>query len=198
VIGNPYRSDLFRALPEISRENSVVFLGRFVSDKGADLLIRAFAQLNACPAGLTLIGDGPEEASLRRLALELGVQVRFTGPLQGEQLVEELNRHEILAVPSRWAEPFGNVALEGIACGCVVVGSDAGGLPDAIGGCGLLFDRGNQQALTSKLSELLSSQERRRALRANAKQHLAKHSAPVVAESYLEVIKQVCERRRIK
>ena len=50
VIGNPYRSGLFRVIPEIPRENSVAFLGRLVSDKGADLLIRAFAEVTVARA----------------------------------------------------------------------------------------------------------------------------------------------------
>ena len=41
----------------------------------------------------------------------------------GAALAALLNQCRILVVPSLWAEPFGIVALEGIACGCVVVGS---------------------------------------------------------------------------
>ena len=61
-------------------------------------------------------------------ALGLERQVEFTGVLQGETLVRTLNAHRIMVVPSRTPEPFGVVALEGIACGCVVVGSEGGGL----------------------------------------------------------------------
>ena len=51
-------------------------------------------------------------------------------------MVEELNRHEIMVVPSRWNELFGVVALEGMACGCAMLVSDGGGLPDAVGYAG--------------------------------------------------------------
>lgn len=188
VIGNPYRSSLFRVRPEIRRENSVAFLGRFVSDKGADLLIRAFAQIKGESSGLTLVGSGPEEQELRRLADSLGVYVRFTGALQGEELVRELNRHKILAVPSRWAEPFGNVALEGLACGCIVVGSDTGGLPDAIGQAGLTFRSGECQDLTLKLGALLTDELFAKGFRSKARAHLLKHRAEFVANKYLEVL----------
>lgn len=191
VIGNPYRSSLFRVLPDAERRNSVVFLGRFVSDKGADLLIRAFAEARNDAAGLTLIGSGPEEDSLRRLAAELGVRVRFTGPLRGEELVEELNQHEILVVPSRWAEPFGNVALEGMACGCVVLGSDGGGLPDAIGPGGLTFQRGDAGSLADQLIRLLKNCQLREGLRKAGVKHLASHREEAVCGSYLNIIEQV-------
>jgi glycosyltransferase involved in cell wall biosynthesis len=193
VIGNPYRSGLFRVLLEIERKNSVAFLGRFVSDKGADLLIRAFAEAGG-GAGLTLIGAGPEEPALRRLAANLGVDARFAGALHGEDLVRELNRHEILAVPSLWEEPFGNVALEGMACGCVVVGSDGGGLPDAIGPAGLVFERGNARDLAEKLHRLLSDSDLRNSLRAKAAAHLENHREEVVAARYLDILRKAARR----
>jgi glycosyltransferase involved in cell wall biosynthesis len=200
VIGNPYRSDLFRILPEVPRQNSIAFLGRFVSDKGADLLIRAYAEaicqyVELTPsAGLTLIGAGPEEAALRRLASELGVEVRFTGALTGEDLVRELNRHEILAVPSLWAEPFGNVALEGMGCGCVVVGSNAGGLPDAIGPAGLLFERGNAADLARQLRRLLTDSALRQSLRDKAVGHLDPRREEVVCAEYLRILETAARR----
>lgn len=188
VIGNPYRSTLFRVLPEVQRRKSVVFLGRFVSDKGADLLIRAYAEVKNDAEGLTLIGGGPEEASLRQMASDLGVEVRFAGPLQGEDLVRELNQHTILAVPSRWAEPFGNVALEGMACGCLVVGSNQGGLPDAIGRGGILFESGNSGSLAKELKKCLANDEVRRVCLSEGPRHLANHTEAVVGGRYLRTL----------
>jgi glycosyltransferase involved in cell wall biosynthesis len=191
VIGNPYRNKLFRVLPDVRRRNSVVFVGRLVSDKGADLLIRAYAEVKDDAGGLTLIGTGPEEALLKRMASDLGVEARFTGPLEGEDLVRELNQHAILAVPSRWAEPFGNVALEGMACGCVVVGSDGGGLPDAIGTGGLTFRRGQAVSLADQLSLLLRSPQLLESLREAGKGHLTSHREEAVCQAYLNRIKGV-------
>jgi glycosyltransferase involved in cell wall biosynthesis len=188
VIGNPYRSNLFRVLQDVRRRNSVVFLGRFVSDKGADLLIRAYAEVKDDAEGLTLIGGGPEEAALRRMASELSIEARFTGPLQGEDLVRELNQHAILAVPSRWAEPFGNVALEGMACGCVVVGSDGGGLPDAIGLGGLTFRSGDAKHLAEHLRCLLCDHELRQELGAGSVAHLRNRVEDTVSHRYLEIV----------
>ena len=165
-----------------------MFVGRLVSDKGADLLIRAYAEVKDDAEGLTLVGTGPEEASLRRMASELGVEARFTGPLEGEDLVRELNQHAILAVPSRWPEPFGNVALEGMACGCVVVGSDGGGLPDAVGVGGLIFRSGDTGHLVECLRRLLSDHELRERLRAGSVAHLNSRIEETVSRSYLKVV----------
>lgn len=190
VIENPYRSELFRQLPE-PRDRDLAFLGRLVSDKGADVLLEAIAVLAAegLTPTLSIIGDGPEAPRLRQQAATLGIgdRVDFCGVRTGTDLVRALNAHEILVVPSRYCEPFGIVALEGIACGCVVVGSAGGGLPDAIDGCGATFPNGDATALTAVLRELLLHPERRQHLRANAPDHLASHQPAAVARQYLRV-----------
>ena len=111
------------------------------------MLIKAFSNLENRNWSLTIIGDGPHRDYLENLALSYNIipHVNFKGFLKGDVLVEELNRHEIMVVPSRWNEPFGVVALEGMACGCAMLVSDGGGLPDAVGSAGLQFKRANQK-----------------------------------------------------
>jgi glycosyltransferase involved in cell wall biosynthesis len=143
--------------------------------------------------GLTLIGSGPERENLERLVREkhLEAQVTFPGSRSGEELVRLLNEHRIMVIPSRWNEPFGVVALEGIACGCVVVGSSGGGLPEAIGPCGVTFPNGDAQALGSALSNLLSGPDTLDIYRQEAAQHLARHEAARVSEDYLRNFQKV-------
>ncbi len=178
-------------MPGVARDKDLVFLGRLVSDKGADLLLDALANLKTrgLAPRLTIIGRGPEEPNLRRQAAELGItdQVEFAGLQTGEDLARALNAHKILVVPSRWQEPFGIVALEGIACGCVVIGSEGGGLKDAIGPCGVTFPNGDVERLADALASLLAHPERLADYRASAASHLARHKKADVARAYLEV-----------
>ena len=198
VIGNPYNDRLFRRRSDVSRRKAIAFLGRLVSDKGADMLIRSFAAVQPTGWTLTLIGDGPETPRLETLATILGVRhsVDFRGALQDEALVEALNQHEILVVPSRWREPFGVVVLEGLACGCVVLASDGGGLPDAVGPAGLLFRRGDQGDLNAKLSQLIADVVLRQQLRACAASHLKAFQQAVVGDHYLSLIQQAYSRNQ--
>jgi len=197
VIGNPYRDDLFRRLPGVERSRDLAFLGRLVSDKGVDVLLDALARLGAdgLRPNLTVIGAGPERAALEAQAAGLGLapQVAFAGARSGEELVALLNRHRILAVPSRYNEPFGVVALEGIACGCAVVGSAGGGLPEAMGPCGRTFPNGDAAALAGVLGELLRSPASVATLLRQAPEHLAAHSAARVAERYAAEIERAVE-----
>lgn len=199
VIGNPYREHAFRLLPAVARTNDFVFLGRLVSQKGASRAIMAFhrvlAKLYQAPGWgprpkLTVIGDGPERASLVQLVatLGLGAQVRFTGFMQGEALVTLLNQHRFLLVPSLYGEAFGNVVLEGMACGCLPIVSDSDGLPDAVGAAGLVFRRSEAHGLADRIWEILHNPALEQQLRQAAPAHLAAHRSRLVSQRYLRVL----------
>jgi glycogen(starch) synthase len=122
--------------------------------------------------------------------------VRFLGTVTGEDLVQVINQHRILVVPSRYNEPFGIVALEGIACGCVVVGSEGGGLKDAIGPCGLTFPNGDAEALAKVLARLLADPGCLLRFRKGAEAHLARHSGARQVEAYLALFERALQRAR--
>ena len=195
VIGNPYDDQTFRLMSNVARDKILIFVGRLVSDKGVDLLLRALKLLqndNLFP-DLTIVGSGPEEKNLRQLGADLMLdrQITFAGQKSGAALAEILNRHGILVVPSRWAEPFGIVALEGIACGCVAVGSEKGGLKEAIGPCGLTFENGNEAALAAQLKRLLNEPNASVRFRDGADRHLANFRADAVTTAYLDVMREM-------
>lgn len=191
VLGNPYKSEAFQVDENIPRELKLVFVGRLVSDKGLMLLLKALGLLKTrrLTPSLTVVGSGPERAACEEFVNTsgLGEQVRFLGALSGRPLRDVFNAHKILVVPSLWAEPFGVVALEGIACGCVVLGTQDGGLREAIGPCGMVCENNNVDALAESLERLLAKPELRAELRARAEGHLANFTAPHVAARYLSL-----------
>lgn len=198
VIGNPYRATLFQKRNNHARKG-FVFLGRLVSDKGADMAIQAIHQLlydkdvqQKDDLVLTIIGKGPDAERLTKLTNDLRLEnrIKFTGPLEGEALVETLNKHKYLVVPSRWEEPFGNVALEGLGCGCIPIVSDGGGLPEAVGDAGLVFKRGDLQSLSQSMSRVLTNAALVRKLHQAAPEHLKEHAPGVITQKYLNVIEQ--------
>ncbi|WP_026733409.1 glycosyltransferase family 4 protein [Fischerella sp. PCC 9605] len=195
VIPNSYREDVFYEMPEIPRTQELVFLGRLVSDKGVNLLLEALANLKKMGLipQLTIIGSGPEESKLRQQAkdLEIATQVNFAGVIVEHELARLLNAHQIMVVPSLWNEPFGIVALEAIACGCVVVGSEGGGLKEAIGACGMVFPNGNIEQLTQILFNLLTHPDRLTTYREKASSHLARHTSKAIAKAYLDALERV-------
>jgi len=192
VIENPYDDRIFKINANIHRNRELIFVGRLVSDKGADVLLRALGILKI-PATLTIIGHGPEEENLRALVRELSLDqsVTFAGQKVGRELVELMNHHEVIVIPSRWPEPFGIVALEGIACGCIAVGSEQGGLSEAIGNCGITFRNGDSEELATRLAELRRDSTMREKFRAAAPVHLERFRAQTVAQRYLALLREL-------
>lgn len=189
VIPNPYRERLFARTNTGPRRWAVGFLGRLVSDKGADLLLQALAGLPDALADRrgVLIGDGPERAALERQAETLGLsgRVDFLGARREAEVAELLNQVEVLVVPSRWAEPFGIVALEGLACGCALVVSRRGGLPEAAGPGQAVFENDDAEGLRDRLAALLAEPGRRAEAVAAGQAHVAGFTAGRIAERYL-------------
>lgn len=143
VIANPYNDKAFFE-DQTERSLDLAYVGRLVSDNDVEIVLEAVARIrNEHKRTLTLavIGDGPVEASLTRQTIDAGItdRIHCTGALPAAQIGDYLRRHRILVVPSLWEEPFGIVAREGAAYGCFVVAADGGGLPEATGPCGVLF-----------------------------------------------------------
>jgi glycosyltransferase involved in cell wall biosynthesis len=191
IVPNAYADDVFICQPNARRSRDLVFLGRLVPSKGVPVIIDALAALRAQgeTRKLTIIGGGPEEAALRAQVQRLGLaeQVSFAGFKQGRALVDLLNEHRIMIAPSVDDEPFGIVALEAIACGLIPIVADSGGLPDAIGPCGLVVPKADSAALGAAIVRLNDEVMAAR-LRAQAKAHLEQHSRDKIAQAYLRVL----------
>ncbi len=196
--GNPFESAFQAASGGVERDQDLVFLGRLVSDKGADLLIDALGQLAKSDLypKTTIIGDGPELEPLKAQADSLGLSehIRFTGYMKGDALHKEIARHRVMVVPSRWKEPFGIVALEGIAAGCAVIASEGGGLPEAVGACGITFKNDDATELTDAIRSLIENPKRIDEMTDNADQHLARFSIDAQADAYLATFTELVQR----
>lgn len=189
VIPNACDTRLFQSGDHPPRMRDIVFVGRLVSDKGVDVLLRALAVLRSrgLSPNTTILGTGAEEAPLRHLAGALGLEhVRFLGAQPADAVARELRQHRIAVVPSRWQEPFGVVVLEALACGCDVITSDAGGLPDALGACGITFPNGDAAALASAIAQALSGKTRCPPETRAA--HLARHAPARIVGDYLRIL----------
>ena len=188
VIHNCYNDGVFRLYPEERRIYDFVFVGRLVSQKGCDMLIDACRKLQR-PFTLSIVGDGAEMKRLRTKVESLGLdrQISFLGFLQGEVLARRLNQHRVMVVPSLDVEGFGIVALEGLACGCRMLVSDAGGLTEAVGSHGEIFPMGDVDALHLLLDKCLTQPEYEEMPNGRLS-FLKNHSRQSVAEKYLAIL----------
>jgi phosphatidylinositol alpha-1,6-mannosyltransferase len=153
----------------------VVCVSRLVTRKGQDTLIEAWPRVRAAHgAVLLLVGAGPAESRLRRLAGRRGVadSVVFTGPVPGADLPAYYDAGDVFAMPCRTrragldVEGLGIVYLEASAAGLPVVGGDSGGAPDAIldGETGYVLPGGDVAAVAGRISQLLADPAAARAM----------------------------------
>lgn len=199
VIENAYDNTVFTATEKWDSRVGAAFVGRLVSDKGVATAIKAIthARDRGIAIPFKIIGGGPEDAILKKQSEEAGVGdlVSFAGKLDPADVAQELNRVKYLIIPSKWEEPFGIVALEGIACGCIPIGTNQGGLVDAIGPCGPLFEKEDANGLADWLLGLEDDADLVAKYRAAAAAHLKAHTPKVVADRYLQVFEAALSGR---
>jgi glycosyltransferase involved in cell wall biosynthesis len=141
-------------------EPLLLFLGRLIPRKGADILIDAFAQ--ACPSEGRLVIAGPEGepgylAHLTKRASDAGVESRviFTGALYDDAKAAVMADADVFVLPSRY-ENFANSAAEAVSSGIPVIITDACGIRSLIDGRAGLVIAPEQQALADAIRLLLS------------------------------------------
>lgn len=149
----PVQSPLRPGLPV------VVFVGQLIRGKGVDLLLRALAEVKE-PFRAVIAGKGNAQHSLQELCRELHLEdkVEFKGWVSNDQLPALYAQARVVAVPSRWPEPFGLVGIEAMSHERPVVAFAVGGIPDWLehGRNGLLVAEGDVAAMGRALSSLLS------------------------------------------
>ena len=176
----------YRALPE---KDYFCYVGRLSYEKGVDLLIRAMAKLDG--GRLLIVGGGPEEASLKKLAVELDTKlVEFAGYRSGEELVRILAEAQFVVLPSRWYENLPFAVMEAFASSKPVVASRIGGIPEMVedGANGLLFPMGDVEALASCLKRMLGDRRMREEMGRRGREKAERLYAPEVHYARVEKI----------
>jgi glycosyltransferase involved in cell wall biosynthesis len=133
--------------------DAFVYLGRLVPEKGVATLVRAAAQAKV---RLRIIGTGPEEAALRRLAQELGGEVEFTGYLSGSELRAAISSARAVVIPSELYENAPLSLMEASALARPIIGANIGGIPELIRQeeTGFVFESGNGDSLVEVLERV--------------------------------------------
>ncbi len=155
-----------RPRPPLSDPPTVGYVGRLSWEKGADVLIRGFAEtVERNPtARLLVVGDGPERGSLEQLVPDLGLEARvqFLGQLPRSEMERALDVAWVQVVPSLMEEPFGLVAAEAMMRGTAVVATKGGGLSEIVENdrTGLLVPPGDSSAIASALNDVLGDRSR--------------------------------------
>ncbi|MBJ7996866.1 glycosyltransferase family 4 protein [Bacillus mycoides] len=156
------------------------YVGNFTLQKGIYNLIEAFAKIKHKNTKLFMIGRGPEKENLIERIKQLGIEDRVVIIDYVEQLKLPIYMScmDVLVLPSKqmkyagsklakflpflqipWAEQFGRVLVEGMACKIPIIGSSSGSIPDVVSDVGLIFEENNSDDLAVKLDYMIENED---------------------------------------
>lgn len=171
---------------------------RFFPSKGITYLLTAFAEvLRAQPnAWLMLLGQGPEEASLREQSSALGIQDRVIFAGYQRDIAHHEGIFRVAVMPSL-EEGFGLSAVEALAMGIPVVASAVGGLPDVVrdGETGFLVPPADPDALTHAIVRLLEDEALHQSLSAAARVDVQRFSLDGYVSRLVQLYHELRRRR---
>jgi len=180
-----------------SHEKLILCVGRLVPQKGVEYLIQAIpAIVRRHPeAQFIIVGEGWQKDYLENLAQSTGYRwkVLFTGFLPDSELTALTMSADVLVIPSVY-EPFGIVALEGMAAGVPVVASQVGGLAEVIehDRTGVLVYSRKPESIAWGVDRVLSDPNYSRWLTQNAREMLQKtYSWEAIAIKTIKVYEEV-------
>jgi glycogen(starch) synthase len=184
-------------------EKLVLLVGRLVYEKGFQLALEALPGLIERVGNVRFLvaGSGTAEGELREQATALGLDPHgtFLGWI-GDDVLHSLYRIADLTVVPSIYEPFGLVALEAMASGCPCLVADTGGLREVVPNedVGLRFRSRDPRSLASMAERLLTEEELRDRLVAEASEHVLSFDwadvARQVGEVYTELVRPLSLR----
>lgn len=183
----------------------ILTVGQLKSRKGQDIVIRALPEvLKKHPETVYLIvGSDGWNGYLKKLADEIGVgeHVVCTGSVSYKEIIQYFQACDVYVHTPRVAgkyffEGFGIVYLEAGACGKPAVGTDAGGIRDALlhDVTGFVADDEDVKGVSRYISELLGEPELRARFGNNAREYAQEHEWEVIADQYIDMYTSVLNR----
>jgi len=189
LIQNDFSADKIHIVPPIVRLPDVdlssvpqaphlLYVGQLIRGKGVDLLLRALSEVK-CDFQATIVGTGNARAHLENLSRRFALQdrVQFRGWVKHDDLGPFYRAAKVVAVPSRWPEPFGMVGLEAMTHGRPVVAFDVGGIPDWLehGVTGLLAPEQDTKALARAIEQLFTDDRLAQKMGLSARRRIIEH-----------------------
>ncbi|MBI4018223.1 MAG: glycosyltransferase family 4 protein [Candidatus Aenigmarchaeota archaeon] len=169
------------------RKNTVTYVGRLVKYKNVDALIRAVKEISAeIDVKLRIVGSGPEEYNLKKLARDLGVDAVFSGFVSEQEKFRIIKSSSVLVNPSS-VEGLGLVLIESMAAGTPVVAKNLEAYFFCNGRNALLYD--NETELASRILDAMTKKN----LVKNGHETAKKYSWDSVARSVESLYRRLAE-----
>lgn len=147
-------SNTFSCSRRREKTKRFAYVGTLSELKGVHLLVSVFMRVVDPQLSLDIYGDG-EQGYIKHLKTmsKNDLRIKFHGGVPSEEVVKVYKNSDCVVIPSLWFETYNFVLREALACGCLVIASDIGAMPEPIyeGENGFLFAPGNDDELFQKM-----------------------------------------------
>ena len=179
IIPNPINPTLIKLITNIPKTRGrILYAGRFIEEKGIDFILDAIPavlryQIDASFVFVGGHGSSEIENKIKLAQIQYKNTVIVKDWLSYEELVKEYEKAQIVVIPSLY-ESFGNVALESMACGCVVIATSIGGMEEIITNyrTGIFCKARDSKEISNAIIRILSDDELSARIRYEAKQKI--------------------------
>lgn len=189
LVDLPQRADVKKI------DRRLITVAMLTKVKGLDILLKALE--NIVDVEVLIVGGGPEEANLRRMAENSGLKdkVRFVGIVPHKEVWSHLLSSSIFVLPSL-SEGVPRALLEAMACGLFIIATNVGGIPDVVkdGWNGILVEPNNPSVLREAIDTALSDARFVNAVGERNKSEARKYDLETLAEKQFQFLKSIRTR----
>lgn len=201
-IDTPFFTSLKRE--ELSLQKDIFYIisiGRLLKTKGYDILIKALNIIHKSRSDirLILIGEGPEQDNLEKLASDLDISddIIFLGAVFDKRKFQFLSTADAYVLSSLY-EGFGIVLLEAMFCGLPIVATNNGGQTDIVtdGRNGILVEPSDAQAIADAITRLIKDKELRQKTSTFNREDVKKYYISNIAQDYLKLFNNIVQIKK--
>jgi glycosyltransferase involved in cell wall biosynthesis len=186
--------EILNVKPYIYKKKYIFSAGRFVYDKGFDVLVNAFSRVyDKVDVDLIIAGDGEKFSVLKELVKQLNLtsKVIFTGRLNHQNILNYIAGSDLVVVPSR-REAFGILNIEALVLGKPIIATNVGGIPEILenGENIILVNPDSENELTNAIIKILQNKN---IYSVNKEKFIKKYSWDIISGKYLGIFKKIVQ-----
>jgi glycosyltransferase involved in cell wall biosynthesis len=171
----------------------LLYVGRFIPDKGPDLLLRALSTIQDKEWHLRMVGEGLLAGTCAQLVQELGLQSRvdIVPWMDAPLLAQEYEQADVFVHPARWPEPFGRTIVEAMHHGLPIVAPSLGAAAWVAGESAITFTNGSEEELRETLRKIVADRPLREKLGAAARARVLAFDQKTAGVAFESLLKDV-------
>lgn len=178
-----------------------LYFGAVNRVKGLKPLIEAFKVFAANKSDVELLIAGPVKSDFEDEFITLtegNKKIKYIGKIPHDEIKALLRKVYVVVIPSLWIENYPGTLLEAVACKCLVIATNRGGMPEMLGNKELLFDVLSQNSIIDKLNYVsdLDMNAYKKITDELYKKYVIDYSLEKYGHQLLEEYKKILEKTR--